>query len=234
MIVTCHQPDLLPYSGFWHKMATSDLMDLRIHDQFQTGGYQRRVRVRDQWMSVPVVGNPRHVPIRDVMVVHATARETLAKVLGGRYRGSRNWDDVGPWLLDLVAGARSDYLWQLNLHLILGVRDRLGITTPVSIAPPPHGRANARLVESLSCYGADVYLAGPGGRNYMGDCAEFDEAGIEVRWSRHAASTGDSIVSVLMDEEDPLATVLAVQPEAVGEAVPALRPTPLRPAAVLS
>ncbi|MBD4563452.1 hypothetical protein GUG69_02530, partial [Xanthomonas citri pv. citri] len=46
MRVTIHQPDLLPYSGFWYKMAVSDAFIVSRHDQFQKQGYQRRVRMR--------------------------------------------------------------------------------------------------------------------------------------------------------------------------------------------
>ena len=51
MRVTIHQPDLLPYSGFWFKMATSDTFVLSVHDQFQKHGYQRRVKMRGAWCS---------------------------------------------------------------------------------------------------------------------------------------------------------------------------------------
>ena len=33
-IYAAHQPDLLPYSGFWYKMAKADVFDLKIWDQF--------------------------------------------------------------------------------------------------------------------------------------------------------------------------------------------------------
>lgn len=42
----------------------------------------------------------------------------------------------------------------------------------------------------------------------MGDCHEFRSAGIDVIWSTHRPVTGDSIVTVLMDYDDPMAVVL--------------------------
>ena len=210
MIVGAHQPDLLPYSGFWYKMATSDVFDLKIYSQFQAAGYQRRVPMRGQWASVPVVGNPRRARICDVAIVPETARETLAKLLAGRYRGAPHWDDWGPELLALVAADRSEHLWQFNLHLILGVRDMLGITTPVAVGPPARGRKNEGVVAVLQHYRADTYLAGTGGRAYMGDCHEFDEAGISVRWSEHRPTTGDSVVTLLMDYDDPMSHIMSV------------------------
>lgn len=209
MIVAGHQPDLLPYSGFWHKMATADVFDLKIHAQFQASGYQRRVVMRGRWASVPVVGNPRRSRICDVEIVPRTAHDALANLVIGRYRGARHWSEFGPHLLRVLARNRSAYLWEFNLNLILGVRELLGIGTPVAIAPPPHGHKSEGLVEVLRRYGADTYLAGTGGRAYMGDCHEFHEAGIGVRWSDHAPTTGESILTVLMDHDDPMAEVMA-------------------------
>lgn len=209
MIVSGHQPDLLPYSGFWFKMATCDVFDLKVYDQFQAAGYQRRVLMRGTWASVPVVGNPRRARILDVEVMPRTAREALANLVVGRYRGSPHWADRGPALVRLIERDHATYLWQFNLHLILGVREMLGIGTPIAIAPPPTARKSEGLVQVVRRYGADTYLSGTGGKVYMGDCHEFDEAGIEVRFSEHAATTADSIVTLLMDHDDPLAAVMS-------------------------
>ena len=59
--------------------------------------------------------------------------------------------------------------------------------------------------------GGDVYIAGAGGTAYMGDDAaeRFADAGIELRWSDHRHLTGDSIVTVLMDFDDPMSAVLS-------------------------
>ena len=75
------------------------------------------------------------------------------------------------------------------------------------------------------------YLSGTGGRTYMGDCEEFDEAGIPVIWSRHRAVTGDSILSVIFDYEDPMSVVLAEPTEApTSDGTPGWPPPPRRPA----
>lgn len=209
MIVTTHQADLLPYSGFWFKMAKADVFDLKIYDQFQARGYQRRVMMRDKWASLPVIGNPTRARICDVRIDPDHARDTLVNLITGRYRGSRNWHVMGRTLVEMIQDIHTTHLWQFNLSLLLGVRDLLGITTPIAVSVPPQGRGSVGLVSVLRRYNATTYLAGTGGRVYMGDCAEFRDAGIAVHWSTHQAVTGDSIVSVLMDFDDPLAVVLA-------------------------
>ncbi|WP_432483188.1 WbqC family protein [Kineococcus esterisolvens] len=209
VIVASHQADLLPYSGFWYKMAKADLFDLKIFDQFVDRGYQRRVKMRGSWASLPVTGKHKYAPICEVRIDPAESPKALAQVIRGRYCGSRNWDKYGPMLVDTILSIQTDRLWHFNVELILLVRDVLGIRTPLSVSVPTEGGGSVGLVSVLKTYGNPTYLSGTGARAYMGDCREFDEAGIPVIWSPHEPVTGDSILSVLMDYDDPMEVVLA-------------------------
>jgi hypothetical protein len=95
--------------------------------------------------------------------------------------------------------------------LILLVRDLLGIQTPLTFSRPtaPGTRGSAGIVSVIQAFkGPMEYLSGVGARSYMGDCREFTDAGIPVIWSRHQPVTGDSILTVLFDYEDPMSVVL--------------------------
>lgn len=209
MIVGIHQPDLLPYSGFWFKMATSDVFVLAVHDQFQKHGYQRRVRMRGTWVSHQLVGKPALVPIDTISVQHGW-QGRLAAAIRGRYAGARYWKERGTDLVRRIEAAEGDTLVEVNRALIDIVREILGIDTPIVITPPPVGHGTVRLIEQVRMAGGDEYLSGSGGAAYMGeDAAErFAEAGIRLTWSSHRHLTGDSIVSVLMDHDDPMSVVL--------------------------
>lgn len=209
MILGAHQPDLLPWSGFWYKMAHSDLFDIKIYDQFQNQGYQRRVKMRDAWASLPLVGKPSLVSIYDVRTA-PDAADRLIDLIRGRYRGSAQWPARGEALLHCIDSARADSLWAFNLSLLFDVRDMLGITTPLAVGVKPTGLATDGLIDVCRQYGAEVYLSGSGGADYMGSLPElqFARQGIRLEWSRHAPTTGDSIVSILMDHEDPMEIVM--------------------------
>ena len=209
MIVAVHQPDLLPYSGFWFKMATSDAFVLAVHDQFQKHGYQRRVTMRGSWCSHRLVGKPALVPITAVTVADGW-QEHLADVVVGRYAGSRHFATRGQDLVDRIRAATGTTLVEVNVALIEVVRELLGITTPLVVTDPPTRAGLERLVEQVGAIGGDVYLSGSGGAAYLGEDApqRFAQAGIELRWSAHEMTTGDSIVTVLMDEDDPMDVVL--------------------------
>ena len=209
MRVTIHQPDLLPYSGFWFKMATSDAFILSVHDQFQKHGYQRRVTMRDAWCSHQLVGRPSLVPINTVEVADGW-QQRIVDVIRGRYAGAPYFATRGAELVERILACEGRMLDAVNISMIEVVREMLGIETPLVVTEPPSLAATQRLIEQVRMVGGTTYLAGPGGRAYMGDDAEavFADAGLGLEWSDHQQSTGDSIVTVLMDHDDPMETVL--------------------------
>ena len=84
MLYTAHQPDLLPYSGFWHKMAHADVFDLKCWDQYVNRGYQRRVMMREQWANLPLEPGSSHDPIF-VKRIKPEAPQVLADQVLTRY-----------------------------------------------------------------------------------------------------------------------------------------------------
>jgi hypothetical protein len=150
--------------------------------------------------------------ISEVRILSRETPRVLCGLVCERYRGARFWGRYGARVLGLIEGIQTEYLWQFNLDLILGVRELLDISTPVSIARPRVGRGGADLARALRAYQASTYLCARAGRAYMGGCEDFIEAGIEVRWSDHCPVTMDSVLSILMDYEDPMAVIMAERP----------------------
>lgn len=209
VVVAGHQPDLFPYSGFWYKMAHADVFDLSVHDQFQTRGYQRRVMMRGQWASVPLSQAHRQGPIVDLRVT-PDAGAHLWDVIRGRYVSARFWaarhEMVHDWLEKAFV---DDHLWVVNTSLIASVAEYLSITTPLVPSEPQELTGAARVAERVARLGGTVCLSGIGGKAYMGEeNEEFASRGISVRWSRHAVTSGDSILTALFDDEAPRDTVL--------------------------
>lgn len=207
--VAIHQPDLLPWSGFWFKMANTDRFVLAVHDQLQKHWVQRRVTMRDSWVTLPLVGKPHLVPINTVEVKPGW-QDHLVASMEGRYRNARHWRTRGLEVVDLVRSVQSHNLAEINIELIRGVQRMLGIDTELVVTDPPREAGLERVLEVLQEVGATSYLSGTGARDYIRDEGErrFAELGIELRWSDHEKTTGDSIVTVLVDHDDPLEVVL--------------------------
>src|SRR5207237_5691820 len=58
MIVSAHQPNFMPWLGFFDKMRKADLFVLVDHVQFERQNYQNRTRIKTgegpRWLTVPV------------------------------------------------------------------------------------------------------------------------------------------------------------------------------------
>jgi replicative DNA helicase len=59
MLVAIHQPNFLPWLGYFDRMVKADLFVLLDHVQFERRNYQNRalIRLEDEarWLTVPVV-----------------------------------------------------------------------------------------------------------------------------------------------------------------------------------
>jgi hypothetical protein len=209
-IVAGHQPNLLPSTRFWYKAAKSDVLDLRYQAQFVKTGYIHRVKMRDKWFSLPLAQKPGQFDAIDTVRIDLPkAKVDFRNTMQGRYGGARHFKTRGVDLIDRFDALGSEFMWQINLDLLLYVRDQLGITTPICFGVPTIGGKAEGVLSTLRAYpDCDAYLSGLGAKNYMGDTTIFDEAGIKVLWSRHAPVTDDSIVSILMDHSDPMDFVL--------------------------
>jgi WbqC-like protein family len=214
MRVAIHQPDLLPWSGFWFKMIHCDRFVLAIHDQLQKHWVQRRVMMRDTWVTLPLVDKPRLIPITSVEVKEGW-QQHLVDSIQGRYIGARHWKTRGPDLLDRITAVEGDHLADINLKLIHVVRELLGIGTEILVTSPPTTAGIDRVLEQLQLAGATTYLSGTGARGYIDAEAEqrFRDLGIALEWSHHHKTTGDSVVTVLMDYDDPMEIISLAEPE---------------------
>lgn len=210
MIVASHQPDLLPYSGFWHKMDRADVFDIAIHDQFQLEGYQRRVKMRGKWAQIRLEKKKTYGPISELRLADG-AVALLWDQIRGRYQGSKYWKERSPLLeVWLVDAAVTRDLAGFNLTLIRAMKRWLGIETPLRLAPKQDTAGALRVAERMATYHESdedrvQYLSGTGALAYMGGKLDvFENRGIEVIWSAHTPVTGDSILTLFFDEKDPM------------------------------
>jgi hypothetical protein len=134
----------------------------------------------------------------------------MADLIRGRYAGAGHFGTRGVELVDRILASEGRWLHEVNIAMIEHVRDMLDITTPLVITEPPSEAAIDRLIEQVKSVGGTSYLAGVGGKAYMGEDAEerFAQVGLGLDWSDHQPTTGDSIVTLLMDQDEPMEHVL--------------------------
>jgi hypothetical protein len=184
MIIAVHQPQFMPWSGYFHKMASSDRFVLLDNVQFKKNEWQHRNRIRGpngpQWLSVPAAYKFPQL-INEVPVAQDPHwRIKHLRSLEGCYRKSPFYKEYFPYF-EAFYSREESMLCTYNIESVKMLAKLLGIDTPLDTASDFsfEGSSTERLVNICRHFGADVYLAGAGGRDYM-ETGLFAGAGISV------------------------------------------------------
>lgn len=187
MRVTIHQPEHLPWLGFFHKMADCDVYVLLDSVQFTKNNYQNRNRLIDQngmpfWSTAPVrmAGHTdKRIVDMELDNTQPWSRKTWARIAGA-YRRHPYFSALAPELESIFMGGHVR-LVDLNLDLIELFRRQLGISVPMvrSSTMEVEGIRSELLLSICKTLGAETYLSGPSGRDYL-DTALFSAAGIAL------------------------------------------------------
>jgi len=188
MIVTIHQPEHLPWLGFFNKVDRADTLILLDTVQYRKNYFQNRNRVLMSgdplWLTVPVA-TKGHTgrSIREMMIDNRTAwrrkhKETLLQAYGGH-----PFFDEHRGFFSQIYGQEWVGLSELNEHLIQYLLDHLGIAPKVfrSSDLGASGGKSELLLELCTKVGATIYLSGTSGREYL-DERPFERAGVEVAY----------------------------------------------------
>jgi hypothetical protein len=181
-----HQPQYLPYLGFFHKLQNCDVFVLLDDAQFSKGGFQNRNRIKSpdgwQWLTVPVLHRAKQA-IREVEINGSVPwRRKHWSALVSNYSRAPHFERYVEELQRIFA-VEWKHLASLNEAFMEWAMNSLGIGTDVrrSSEIPHSGTSSDRLIELCRAIDADRYLSGPGGRDYM-DLDAFERAGIEIVW----------------------------------------------------
>ena len=187
-VVTIHQPDFLPWLGFFDRWKNSDLFIVLDNVQFLRQGWHNRDKIKIpggvRWLSVPTIRKGKfEQEIRDVLIdyQHDWPRKFL-ETIRHAYGKAPNFDRIFPDIVSCIK-TRHSLLIDLNMNLLRWAADELEINAPMILASTlqADSKATMRLVELTTLVGGEVYFTGTGARDYL-EAQYFEAAGIEVRW----------------------------------------------------
>jgi hypothetical protein len=188
MKIAIHQPQYMPWTGYFHKMAGADLFVLLDDVQFKKNEWQHRNRIRNrdgfQWLSVPntyTFGQR----IMDVRIKHDQDWEAgHLRSLEMCYARAAHYGEYADAFREYYQ-VRRDTMDVVAADSVRLLKSLLGITTPLEISSAFNfeGVSTQRLINICRHFGADTYLAGAGGHAYM-DVSLFKKEGIEVEFQQ--------------------------------------------------
>lgn len=183
MTIVIHQPEYLPWLGFFDKIDKCDLFVILDHVQFQRG-FINRNKIKTptgwQWLTVPVI------------------HRFPQKIIEVKINNQTNWRNQhwmaltknygkAPYFKNYAEFFKHTYehewelLVDLDIYLIRNLMKFLGLETPIEISSSLNvkGKSTEMLINICKALGGDTYLSGPGGKNYM-SMKKFEEEGIKV------------------------------------------------------
>ena len=195
MIVAIHQPNFLPWLGLFHKLASCDLFIGLDHVQALNGpSWLTRNRLliggQARWFTLPTFRTGRlGQAITDVEIDYGRdIVRTHSRTLEQNYGGC---PEARPYLdfLATLYGARHRTVATFNRCFSEQVARDLGLTTPIvqssALVAADPGLAALRggdlLIALCRAVGADTYLSGTGGLDYI-EPAAFERAGLTLRY----------------------------------------------------
>ncbi len=184
MLVAIHQPNYLPWPGFFHKWLHADALVLLDTVQFSKNDWHNRNRIKTaqgaQWLTVPVY---HRFPARlfEVEIVPGPWPRKHRAALAQAYGKAPYFKCYGVGICDVLAQPWR-HLCALNMALIRELGDMLGCTAPLYVASSMQTRETnptMRLATLCRELGATAYLSGVEGRTYL-DTSAFSRMGIEL------------------------------------------------------
>ena len=186
IILSAHQPAYLPWLGYFHKMALSDIFVILDDVQFEKNSFINRNKIKTSrgpiWLTVPVLISGHTTLTISDMKINNTAnwREKHWKAIYLNYKKapyftkySAFFEDLykKEWhrLSDLLAYTTDFFVKELKLGTVLYKQSDLQIKS----------KKQQLILDLCANFKADVFVCGAMGRNYI-DAADFSKHGTNV------------------------------------------------------
>jgi hypothetical protein len=189
--VAIHQPNYLPWPGYFHKLAACDVFVFLDAVQYPRGqSFAPRNRIKTPngaiFLTVPVStpdGRQGKATYLEVEFADDRWKQKHLKTVEQSYRRAPHFDAVYPLYRRELE--RGESFVELNIGLIEAFASYLGIETRrvrLSELLDSFGEKSQLIVDVCRALGASVYVSGSGGGRDYNDEALLREHGIELRY----------------------------------------------------
>lgn len=185
-----HQPDFIPYLGFFHRLLSADVYIVLDHVQFSKGGsdcWTHRDKIKTQngtkWLTLPIKKCPTQTPINAILLSNKSDwRSQHLKVLEDNYKKAPFFNDFFPVMEKLYSfKCENMATFTMNSIQILLQSFRIDVEILRSSSLRPTGNSNKMLADLLNKVAAKQYISGIGARDYLNPSL-FTEKNINVVW----------------------------------------------------
>jgi hypothetical protein len=191
MIIAAHQPEYLPYLGFFYKMAKADKFILADHLQFSKKDFLNRNRIRTNansqgwvWLTVPIIHKSGYQKINEIEIDNSTPwAKKHWQLMYFNYKKTPFFDKYSGFF-ERIYYKKWENLSDLNEAIIYYLQKELAIKTPIvkSSDYDFKGQKTDMIIDMCQKISADGYLSGQGGKRYI-DELKFKKNNIKLLFS---------------------------------------------------
>lgn len=177
MKVAVHQPNLLPWIGYFHKIKNVDVFVILDDAQYSKGTVTKRVEIRTkeggQYITVPIRKSGLLTKINEIEIANEIEWQSkILNIIKCNYQKAENFFTYYETLEMILYEQDWKLLSELNIRLIKYVTDILKISTPILIVSELNGLdaslvATDRLIDITRNIGGDTYYSGLGSFKYL-------------------------------------------------------------------
>ncbi len=182
-----HQPNYLPWLGYFYKIAQVDIFILLDNVQYEKNSYTNRCQIKTPqapfWLTLPIKRKfPQMINKAEITNYKQEIQRHL-KTISQNYQKAKYFNDLYPELEKIMKKDYS-YLSDLNIALIKFLVNKLRIKTKIKTASDfqVSGASTERLINLCKNFKGSIYLSGKGGANYQ-DEEKFKKAGINLKYT---------------------------------------------------
>jgi len=189
-----HQPNFLPYVGFFHKLSLADtfvMMDNTQYDKKFTN--RNKIKIPDgwSWLTVPINKEHKFLPNKLVEINNKENwKEMHWKKITRSYTNSKFFKKNYKSFFEEVYSKEWKFLFELNSELLRQIIDWLGLKIQIIKESELNinGNSTERLVNVCKELGAETYVSGVGGKEYMNEKL-FQKNNIKIEYQKFQCPT---------------------------------------------
>jgi len=189
-----HQPNFLPYVGFFHKLSLADtfvMMDNTQYDKKFTN--RNKIKIPDgwSWLTVPINKEHKFLPNKLVEINNKENwKEMHWKKITRSYTNSKFFKKNYKSFFEEVYNKEWKFLFELNSELLRQIIDWLGLKIQIIKESELNinGNSTERLVNVCKELGAETYVSGVGGKEYMNEKL-FQKNNIKIEYQKFQCPT---------------------------------------------
>ena len=186
--VSIHQPDFIPYFGFFNKISKSETFVIMDNVQLSKSGWTHRDQIKTkkgvEWITIPIKKIKEKQLIKDVKIEEQQNwRQKHLNLIYENYKNSKYFDECFS-IIKTIYSNESDSLLEFNLFSIkllfkkLDIKPKIVFLSELNVS----GTKSQLLINILNKLDIKNYISGIGAKDFI-NLSEFKKKGLEVNYN---------------------------------------------------